>query len=198
MTTVNVTDLTHSEVVASYPELVANEVAYEEKAVAVAREAIQDAIASRGLVDASPTAKKSLKNCIVSTAKQLDQWLDLQATTRRKSPQLNNLKILKSEQLAYLVSREVLNGVMSGTMGYTNACARVGESVRRTVEWAMFEEANEGLSVKINRQLAKSSSAQHKQSVFRAAMRSADFRGSTVGNEQTKRLMGFILINCFR
>lgn len=193
---IHVADLTHDAVVARYPELVANELAFEEEAVSIAKEAIEKAIADRGLAEGSPTAKRSLKSCVRLTARRIDEWLAEQSSTRRKSTVLNHLKGLEAQQLAYIVCRELLNTALLGDVGYTNACVKVGEAVRRTVEWALFEAANEGLAAELERQLNKTSSVKHRQGVFRAAMRAADFEGLKWDTEQ-KASIGIILVSAF-
>ena len=193
---INVVSLTHEDVVANHPELLAREVELEEEAASIAKELIEKNVERRGLVEGSAVVRQTLRDLVMSTSNEIDRWLDSQAKTRRKSVVVKHISILSSEQLSYIVARELLNVATKGEVGFTNACAKVGEAVRKVVEYALFSEANGGLAATIEQQLRTSSSPRHNQAVFRSAMRSAGFEGMKWDVEQ-KAAVGHILVSAF-
>ena len=193
---INVVSLKHEDVVAHHPELLAREVSLEDEAASIAKDLIERNIEKRGLLEGSVVVRQSMQGLVQSTSVGIDNWLHGQSKLKRKSIVVKHIRILDSGQLAYIVARELLSIATKGETAFTTACCKVGEAVRKVVEYSLFEEANAGLAATLEEQLVTSSSPKHSQAVFRAAMRSADFEGMKWDVEQ-KVAVGHVLVSCF-
>ena len=176
--------------------LIEREHALELEAVDRARLAIEKRIDARGFAEGSVTARVSLRNSIELTAARIDEWLDEQSRTRRKNIAYMNIQLLSTEQLAFITGRVLLDQAFKDKTSYTKLCGQVASQVREVASYAMFEKANKGLAVKIEKQLVKSSSMKHARAVTSKAMSTAEFEGLKWESSQQIAL-GSILINCF-
>ena len=190
-----IANLTHEDIIANHPDLVAREVQLEEEACNVARENLEKAIDRQGFSQASPTGKKALRGCIKQVADRIDEWLESVSHMPRKPVAYQYLSMVTADQAAYLVTRESLNFAMNRHVNFTLVCTRVGRMLKEMVDYALFLEANPGLAKKLDQQLKYSSSERHRSAVMRAGMRSADFEGVTWCDKDVAAV-GVILVNC--
>lgn len=168
----DVRTLTHEQVMESHPDLVAAEMLLEEEAHAVATERADRGILSRGMAEASPTAKRALSGCVVATAALLDEWLAKQAKISRKSPYYQVLRLLEPEQLALIVARQLINASMKDHIRLASAATKIGEQVRAVMEYQDFKDAHGGSIPEL-----KGKTGQAARRVYRSTVANSDFEG---------------------
>ena len=188
--------LSHAEVVATRPDLVERELALEEEAADVGIERVLKSIDRKGYATGSRSGARMLRTSTIQTAAAIDLWITGREKLNRKHPMLSHIKALDSEQLAFIVSRILIDGVSKQQVVWTRACVSVGRRVQQVVEYGIFKEANEGLAVKLERQLASSTSGGHRRAVLSKAFKSADFEGLQ-WDDATHASIGHILISAF-
>lgn len=193
---VNVANYTHQDILNNHPEILAKQYALEEEASGLAKSAIASAIEANGISEASPTVRRRIHSLTVKASAGIQQFIDEQASVRRKSPALKYITLVEPEVLALITLRTVING-LAGTKNevkFTRTALRTSNIIKEIVEYEVFAEANPGLAVKLERQLARSTSGQHRRAVIRAGMRSADFEGID-WNEKDLAVLGGILVS---
>ena len=189
-------NLTHDEVIATRPDLVEREISLEEEAADIGIERVLKSIDRKGYATGSRSGSDMLRTSTVKTAIALREWIEGRDKVSRKPPVLGYVKALDAEQMAFIVSRILIDGAMKEKVSYNNACVQVGKRVQQVVEYGVFKEANAGLAVKIERQIEKSTSASHSRAVLSAAFRAADFEGMK-WEDSTCVSVGHVLISAF-
>ena len=189
-------EMTHDEVVATRPDLVEREIALEEEAADVGALRVIKAVDQKGYATGSRSGMRTLKAATMQTAAGIREWIAGREKLNRKHPLLKHMTALDPEQLAFIISRIVIDTAVKERIAYTTVCVDAGRRVEQVVEYGIFKEANEGLAVKLERQLESSTSVGHRRAVLSKAFKSADFEGMK-WDEEEQAGVGHLLLSAF-
>ena len=103
-------NLTHDEVIATRPDLVEREISLEEEAADIGIERVLKSIDRKGYATGSRSGSDMLRTSTVKTAIALREWIEGRDKVSRKPPVLGYVKALDAEQMAFIVSRILIDG----------------------------------------------------------------------------------------
>lgn len=186
----------HNEVITTRPDLVQRELELEAEAADISRERAVDAVDQRGLATGSVTAKRSLRACTLLTGAAIGVWMTETSLKRNKPLAYGPMDLLTPDQLAFIVSRIMIDNALRERSAYNSVVKQVGLRVQQVIEYGIFEAANKGLAVKLERQLETIASPAYRRAVLSKAYKAADFERIT-WDTNTLVSIGHILVNQF-
>jgi len=121
----------------------------------------------RGETDLAP-GKTLLKRYVEPVAEALAEFLDATAAGKavHKSVSAQYLVHIDPLQAAYLALRFGINGASAGKT-FTNVALNIGDAIQEHLEMLKMAKDHPGLHRKLTRQLARSTSAEHRLGVLR-------------------------------
>ena len=189
-------EMSHEEVVRLRPDMIEREISLEEEAADIGVSRVLKSIDQKGYATGSRSGSRILRESTLKTADALRSWIEGREKLNRKHPMLDHVRALDVDQLAFIVSRIMVDNAAKERTAYTTVCVAVGRRVQQVTDYGVFREANEGLAVKLERQLASSTSAGHRRAVLSKAFKSANFEG-VAWDEKAHAMVGHILVSAF-
>jgi len=178
------------------PDLVEREIALEEEAADVGIERVLKSIERKGYATGSRSGYAMLRKATAETSMAIDGWIAAKDKLNRKHRALAFIKTLSSDQLSFIVSRILIDSTTKKTILWTRACVEVGRRVHDVIEYAVFKEANEGLAVKLERQLERATTGGHRRAVLSKTFKAAEFE-RLVWADSDYAAVGHILVSAF-
>lgn len=158
----------------------------------------RDAAASAKEEADLPPGKRLLVDSIKPVADALAAWIAVanSGAAGRRHTAVPYLEQIEPMQAAYIAARTIINGA-SLRERWSKIATSIGQGIERHLILKRFEDEERGLFVKVERQLAKSTSAKHRNGVMKAAMRAAKFEAGE-WDAATRLRVGEVMYEMFQ
>lgn len=191
----NNTVKTFNEALSNNPTLIAKELHLEQEAVTLSVQKQLEKIERHGLVDATSEGKKKLTKMIEAVSANIQTWMKEASQKRKKPTAYQYLKGISTIELAYIASKQIVNGLTLSEASLTTCSEAIGRYIRDKVEYDMFAAANPEEANKLSRTLKALPTEYQKERSIKSAMDKVDFN-PLEWPDAALISIGYVLIQC--